>query len=102
VGVGLLGLAVGTITLLLGAVTGKHSITMAVAALVALAGYLANNFAEALQASKGSISTALKTLVTMRWVDKNSRPGDRKELLLDPAGRAAGTDPPAELACTPT
>jgi hypothetical protein len=36
VSVGLLGLAVGTITPLLGAVTGKHSITMAVAALVAL------------------------------------------------------------------
>jgi hypothetical protein len=35
--------------------------------------------AEVLQASKGSISTALKTLVTMRWVDKISRPGDRKD-----------------------
>lgn len=34
--------------------------------------------ADALQASKGSISTALKTLVTMRWVDKISKPGDRK------------------------
>ncbi|WP_330256687.1 hypothetical protein OG874_20280 [Nocardia sp. NBC_00565] len=35
--------------------------------------------ADALQASKGSISTALKTLVTMRWVDKISKPGDRKD-----------------------
>ncbi|MEU0500974.1 MarR family transcriptional regulator [Nocardia sp. NPDC005998] len=35
--------------------------------------------AEALQASKGSISSALKTLVTMRWVDKISKPGDRKD-----------------------
>ncbi|WP_194835815.1 GbsR/MarR family transcriptional regulator [Nocardia sp. XZ_19_369] len=35
--------------------------------------------ADALQASKGSISSALKTLVTMRWVDKMSKPGDRKD-----------------------
>jgi hypothetical protein len=35
--------------------------------------------ADALQASKGSISGALKTLVTMRWVDKISKPGDRKD-----------------------
>ncbi|MFI9404479.1 GbsR/MarR family transcriptional regulator [Nocardia sp. NPDC052316] len=35
--------------------------------------------ADALQASKGSISSALKTLVTMRWVDKISKPGDRKD-----------------------
>jgi DNA-binding transcriptional regulator GbsR (MarR family) len=33
----------------------------------------------ALQASKGSISSALKTLVTMRWVDKISKPGDRRD-----------------------
>ncbi|RJO72943.1 MarR family transcriptional regulator [Nocardia panacis] len=35
--------------------------------------------AEALQASKGSISNALKTLVTMRWVNKISNPGDRRD-----------------------
>ncbi|WP_052281114.1 GbsR/MarR family transcriptional regulator [Nocardia vulneris] len=35
--------------------------------------------ADALQASKGSISGALKILVTMRWVDKISKPGDRKD-----------------------
>ncbi|MEU8898155.1 MarR family transcriptional regulator [Nocardia sp. NPDC048505] len=35
--------------------------------------------ADALRASKGSISTALKTLVTMRWVEKTSKPGDRKD-----------------------
>ncbi|WP_051186849.1 GbsR/MarR family transcriptional regulator [Nocardia tenerifensis] len=35
--------------------------------------------ADALQASKGSISGALKALVTMRWVDKVSKPGDRKD-----------------------
>ncbi|KAA8884750.1 MarR family transcriptional regulator [Nocardia colli] len=35
--------------------------------------------ADALQASKGSISSALKALVTMRWVDKISKPGDRKD-----------------------
>ncbi|MEV0292624.1 hypothetical protein [Nocardia sp. NPDC050710] len=35
--------------------------------------------ADAVQASKGSISTALKTLVTMRWVDKISKPGDRRD-----------------------
>lgn len=34
---------------------------------------------DALQASKGSISNALKTLTTMRWVDKLSKPGDRKD-----------------------
>lgn len=32
-----------------------------------------------LQASKGSISTALKFLTTARWVNKVSRPGDRKD-----------------------
>ncbi|WP_328403430.1 GbsR/MarR family transcriptional regulator [Nocardia sp. NBC_00403] len=35
--------------------------------------------ANALQASKGSISSALKTLVAMRWVDKTSKPGDRRD-----------------------
>ncbi|MEV6555171.1 MarR family transcriptional regulator [Nocardia sp. NPDC051756] len=35
--------------------------------------------ADALQASKGSISSALKALVTMRWVDKISKPGDRRD-----------------------
>ncbi|MFG1794813.1 GbsR/MarR family transcriptional regulator [Nocardia sp. NPDC049149] len=35
--------------------------------------------ADALQASKGSISSSLKALVTMRWVDKISKPGDRKD-----------------------
>ncbi|WP_069160014.1 GbsR/MarR family transcriptional regulator [Nocardia altamirensis] len=35
--------------------------------------------ADALQASKGSISSALKILVTMRWVDKISKPGDRRD-----------------------
>ncbi|WP_433656252.1 GbsR/MarR family transcriptional regulator [Nocardia sp. CA-128927] len=34
---------------------------------------------DALQASKGSISSALKALVTMRWVDKISKPGDRRD-----------------------
>ncbi|MBF6300974.1 MarR family transcriptional regulator [Nocardia amamiensis] len=38
-----------------------------------------NQIAEALQASKGSISSALKTLTTMRWVDKTSKPGDRRD-----------------------
>ncbi|MFC9896400.1 GbsR/MarR family transcriptional regulator [Nocardia sp. NPDC127579] len=38
--------------------------------------------AEALQASKGSISNALKALTTMRWVDKVSKPGDRKDYYL--------------------
>ncbi|WP_433656250.1 ABC transporter permease subunit [Nocardia sp. CA-128927] len=42
-GLGLLTLAVGTITLLLGAVTGKRSLTLGLASLVAVAGYLANN-----------------------------------------------------------
>ncbi len=32
-----------------------------------------------LQASKGSISTALKFLTTARWVDKVSKPGDRRD-----------------------
>lgn len=35
--------------------------------------------ADALQASKGSISTALKFLTTARWIDKTSKPGDRKD-----------------------
>ncbi|MET8775186.1 winged helix DNA-binding protein [Nocardia sp. NPDC050713] len=35
--------------------------------------------ADALQASKGSISNSLKQLTTMRWVDKSSKPGDRKD-----------------------
>ncbi|MEV4123722.1 MarR family transcriptional regulator [Nocardia sp. NPDC049707] len=35
--------------------------------------------ADVLQASKGSISSALKTLVTTRWVDKISKPGDRRD-----------------------
>jgi hypothetical protein len=35
--------------------------------------------AEALQASKGSISAALKFLTTARWVDRASKPGDRKD-----------------------
>ncbi|WP_067842813.1 GbsR/MarR family transcriptional regulator [Nocardia lijiangensis] len=35
--------------------------------------------ADALQASKGSISNSLKQLTTMRWVDKTSKPGDRKD-----------------------
>lgn len=34
---------------------------------------------DALQASKGSISNALKSLVTMRWVAKTSKPGDRRD-----------------------
>lgn len=38
-----------------------------------------NQVAEALQASKGSISSSLKTLTTMRWVDKVSKPGDRRD-----------------------
>ncbi|MEV6555172.1 ABC transporter permease subunit [Nocardia sp. NPDC051756] len=42
-GLGLLILAVGTITLLLGAITGKRSLTLGLASLVAVAGYLANN-----------------------------------------------------------
>ncbi|HEX2145890.1 MAG TPA: MarR family transcriptional regulator [Glycomyces sp.] len=37
------------------------------------------DIAEVLQASKGSISTALKFLTTARWVDKTSKPGDRKD-----------------------
>ncbi|WP_406279694.1 ABC transporter permease subunit [Nocardia sp. NBC_00881] len=42
-GLGLLALVVGTITLLVGAVTGKRSTTLGFASLVALVGYLANN-----------------------------------------------------------
>ncbi|MFI9404480.1 ABC transporter permease subunit [Nocardia sp. NPDC052316] len=42
-GLGLLAIAIGTITLLIGAVTGKRSLTLGLAALVAVAGYLANN-----------------------------------------------------------
>ncbi|WP_067813540.1 GbsR/MarR family transcriptional regulator [Nocardia inohanensis] len=38
-----------------------------------------NQIAAALQASKGSISSALKTLTTMHWVDKTTRPGDRRD-----------------------
>lgn len=38
-----------------------------------------NQIAEALQASKGSISSSLKTLTTMRWVDKTTKPGDRRD-----------------------
>ncbi|MBL1079883.1 hypothetical protein JK358_36350 [Nocardia sp. 2] len=38
-----------------------------------------NQIAAALQASKGSISSALKTLTTMRWVDKTTRPGERRD-----------------------
>ncbi|WP_330256686.1 ABC transporter permease [Nocardia sp. NBC_00565] len=42
-GLGLLSLVVGTITLLVGAGTGKRSLTLGSASLVAVAGYLANN-----------------------------------------------------------
>lgn len=42
-GLGLLALVVGTITLLVGAATGKRSVTLGSASLVAVAGYLANN-----------------------------------------------------------
>jgi DNA-binding PadR family transcriptional regulator len=35
--------------------------------------------AAALQASKGSISTALKFLTTAGWAQRRSRPGDRKD-----------------------
>ncbi|THV32859.1 GbsR/MarR family transcriptional regulator [Glycomyces buryatensis] len=35
--------------------------------------------ADVLQASKGSISTALKFLTTAGWVTKSSKPGDRKD-----------------------
>ncbi|WP_067540912.1 GbsR/MarR family transcriptional regulator [Nocardia crassostreae] len=38
-----------------------------------------NQIAEALQASKGSISSSLKTLTTMRWVEKTTKPGDRRD-----------------------
>ncbi|MFC9995611.1 GbsR/MarR family transcriptional regulator [Nocardia sp. NPDC127526] len=38
-----------------------------------------NQIAEALQASKGSISSSLKTLTTMHWVDKTTKPGDRRD-----------------------
>ncbi|MEV6768700.1 MarR family transcriptional regulator [Nocardia sp. NPDC051030] len=39
-----------------------------------------NQITEALQASKGSISSSLKTLTTMKWVDKTTKPGDRRDL----------------------
>ncbi|WP_433203957.1 ABC transporter permease subunit [Nocardia sp. CA-107356] len=42
-GLGLLALVVGTITLLVGAATGRRSVTLGSASLVAVAGYLANN-----------------------------------------------------------
>ncbi|MEV0027567.1 ABC transporter permease subunit [Nocardia sp. NPDC050793] len=42
-GLGLLALLIGAITLLLGAATGKRALTLGFAALVAVAGYLANN-----------------------------------------------------------
>ncbi len=42
-GLGLLALVLGAITLLVGAATGKRSVTMGSAALLAAAGYLANN-----------------------------------------------------------
>ncbi|MGW4768293.1 ABC transporter permease subunit [Nocardia sp. NPDC004278] len=42
-GLGLAALVVGTITLLVGAATGKRSVTLGSASLVAVAGYLANN-----------------------------------------------------------
>ncbi|WP_306363599.1 GbsR/MarR family transcriptional regulator [Nocardia sp. CC227C] len=38
-----------------------------------------NQIAEALRASKGSISSSLKTLTTMGWVDKVGKPGDRRD-----------------------
>lgn len=38
-----------------------------------------NQIAETLQASKGSISTALRFLTTSKWVVRSSRPGDRKD-----------------------
>ena len=38
-----------------------------------------NQIADALQASKGSISSALKTLTTMQWVDKTTKPGNRRD-----------------------
>ncbi|MEV6276222.1 ABC transporter permease subunit [Nocardia sp. NPDC051832] len=43
VGLGLLALVVGAITLLVGAVTGKRALTLGLASLVAVGGYLANN-----------------------------------------------------------
>ncbi|WP_062988942.1 ABC transporter permease subunit [Nocardia anaemiae] len=43
VGLGLLALVVGAITLLVGAATGKRSVTLGSASLIAVAGYLANN-----------------------------------------------------------
>ncbi|MEV4234169.1 ABC transporter permease subunit [Nocardia sp. NPDC050408] len=42
-GLGLLALVVGAITLLIGAATGKRSVTLGSASLIAVAGYLANN-----------------------------------------------------------
>jgi DNA-binding transcriptional regulator GbsR (MarR family) len=38
-----------------------------------------NQIAEALQASKGSISNALKFLTTARWVERYSVPGERRD-----------------------
>ncbi|MEV0292623.1 ABC transporter permease subunit [Nocardia sp. NPDC050710] len=43
VGLGLLTLVVGTVTLLMGAITGKRALTLGLASLVALSAYLANN-----------------------------------------------------------
>ncbi|WP_433633002.1 ABC transporter permease subunit [Nocardia sp. CA-120079] len=42
-GLGLLALAIGATTLLIGAATGKRSVTLGSASLIAVAGYLANN-----------------------------------------------------------
>ncbi|MFG1794814.1 ABC transporter permease subunit [Nocardia sp. NPDC049149] len=42
-GLGLLALTIGAITLLVGAITGKRSLALGIASLVALAGYFANN-----------------------------------------------------------
>jgi DNA-binding transcriptional regulator GbsR (MarR family) len=42
--------------------------------------------ADALQASKGSISTALKFLTTAGWAQRRSRPGDRKDYYTIKAG----------------
>ncbi|MEU0538387.1 winged helix DNA-binding protein [Nocardia sp. NPDC005978] len=38
-----------------------------------------NQITDALRASKGSISSALKTLTTMGWVDKATKPGNRRD-----------------------
>ncbi|WP_433710050.1 ABC transporter permease subunit [Nocardia sp. CA-084685] len=45
-GLGLLALVVGAITLLIGAATGKRSVTLGSASLIAVAGYLANNLGD--------------------------------------------------------